>query len=89
MFATNTKKRKIQLTNELHTFEKKSMSFSDYALKIKVIWESLASINVAVDVDEKVKVCLHGLKPQCKAFKTSIQTRENIPNFSKLVSMLF
>lgn len=33
-------------------------------------------------------VCLRGLGPQYKAFKTSIQTRENIPNFADLVSML-
>ena len=88
MFATNTKARKIQLKNELHTVEKKSMSVSDYALKIKGICESLASINVAVDDDDKVEVCLRGLTPQYKAFKMSIQTRENIPNFAELVSML-
>ena len=88
MFATNTKARKIQLKNELHTVEKKSMSISDYALKIKGICESLASINVVVDDDDKVEVCLRGLTPQYKSFKTSIQTRENIPTFAELVSML-
>ncbi|MCO5546845.1 hypothetical protein L7F22_000282 [Adiantum nelumboides] len=64
MFATNTKARKIQLKNELHTIEQKNMSINDYALKIKSICESLASINVTMEDDDKVKVCLHGLKPQ-------------------------
>ena len=64
------------------------MSISDYALKIKSICESLASINVTVDDDDKVEVCLCGLGPQYKTFKTSIQTWENIPNFVDLVSML-
>ena len=61
LFSTNTKARKIQLKNELHNAEKKSMSVSDYALKIKSICESLTSINVTVDDDDKVEVCLHGL----------------------------
>ena len=64
------------------------MSISNYTLKIKSICESLASINVTVDDDDKVEVCLRGLGPQYKSFKTSIQTRENIPNFADLVSML-
>ena len=88
LFAINTKERKIQLKNELHTVEKKSMFINDYALNIKSICDSVASINVTVDDDDKVEVCLHGLGPQYKAFKTSIQTQENIPNFADLVSML-
>ena len=60
------------MKNELHTVEKKSMSISEYALKIKGICESLASINVAVYDDDKVEVCLCGLTPQYKSFKTSI-----------------
>ena len=76
LFATNTKARKIQLKNELHTVEKKNMSISDYTLKFKSICESLASINVIVDDDDKVEVCLRGLGPQYKSFKTSIQTQK-------------
>ena len=74
LFATNTKAKKIQLNNELHIVEKKSMSVSDYALKIKSIYESLPSINVTVDDDDKVEVCLHGPSPQYKAFQISIHT---------------
>ena len=48
-------------------------------LRSRVSCESLASINVAVDDDDKVEVCLRGLTPQYKAFKTSIQTREIFP----------
>jgi len=47
MFQTNTKARKLQLKQELHTVEK-DMSINDYALKIKGIVKSLASINVSV-----------------------------------------
>ena len=63
LFATNTKARKIELKNELHTTEKKNMSVSDYALKIKSICESLAYINVIVDDDDRVEVCFCGLGP--------------------------
>ena len=38
--------------------------------------------------DDKVEVCLRGLKPACKSFKTSIQTQENIPNFLHFILML-
>ena len=64
------------------------MSVNDYTLKIKNIVESLASIGVTIDDDDKVEVCLCGLGPLYKQFKTSIQTRENIPNFQDLCSML-
>ena len=64
------------------------MTVNEYALKIKGIVESLASIGVAVEDDDKVEVCLRGLTPAYKQFKTSIQTWENIPNFLDLISML-
>ena len=40
-----------------------------YALKIKSICESLASINVKVEDDDKLEVCLRGLGPQYKSSK--------------------
>ncbi|MCO5551964.1 hypothetical protein L7F22_005471 [Adiantum nelumboides] len=86
--TTNTKARKIQLKNELNTVKKENLSINDYTLKIKGIVESLASIGVQVEDDDKVEVCLCGLTPAYKQFKTSIQTRENIPYFADLVPML-
>jgi hypothetical protein len=68
--------------------EKKNMSINEYSLKIKGIVESLASINVSVDDDDLVSVCLNGLGKEYKPFKTSIIVRENVPNFRDLVSML-
>ena len=41
-----------------------------------------------VDDDDKIEVCLRGLGPQYKSFATSIWTRENMPSFADLVSML-
>ncbi|MCO5566304.1 hypothetical protein L7F22_019980 [Adiantum nelumboides] len=86
--TTNTKARKIQLKNELNTVKKENLSINDYTLKIKGIVESLASIDVQVEDDDKVEVCLRGLMPAYKQFKASIQTRENIPCFANLVPML-
>ena len=86
--TTNTKARKIQLKNELNTVKKDNLSVNDYTLKIKAICESLGSIGVTVEDDDKVEVCLRGLTPAYKQFKTSIQTRENIPSFSDLIPML-
>ncbi len=88
MFQTNTKARKLQLKQKLHIVEKKNMSINEYSLKIKDIVESLASINVSVDDDDLVSVCLNGLGKEYKPFKTSIIVRENVPNFRDLDSML-
>ena len=85
---TNTKARKLQLKNELNKGKKENLSINDYTLKIKGICESLASIGVTVEDDDKVEVCLRGLTPAYKQFKTSIQTRENIPSFADLIPML-
>ena len=86
--TTNTKARKLQLKDELNTVKKENLSINDYTLKIKGICESLASIGVSVDDDDKVEVCLRGLTPAYKQFKTAIQTRENIPTFADLIPML-
>ena len=88
LFAVNTKARKLQLKTELNTLGKGKMLVNEYALKIKSICESLASINVKVEDDNKVEICLRGLEPQYKSFKTSILTRDSIPSFVNLVSML-
>lgn len=72
MYETNTKARKLQLKDELNTVEKKSLSINDYALKIKGICESLASIGFTMDDDDKIEVCLCGLGLAYKQFKTSI-----------------
>ncbi|MCO5611286.1 hypothetical protein L7F22_065538 [Adiantum nelumboides] len=83
-----TTEQEGQLKNELNTIKKENLSINDYTLKIKDIVESLASIAVQVEDDDKVEVCLRGLTPAYKQFKTSIQTRKNIPCFSDLIPML-
>ena len=64
LFVVNTKARKLQLKTELNTLEKGKMPVNEYALKIKSMCESLASINVKVEDDVKVEVCFRGLGPQ-------------------------
>ncbi|MCO5549891.1 hypothetical protein L7F22_003366 [Adiantum nelumboides] len=86
--ATNTRARKIQLKNELNTIKKGDLSMNDYTLKIKALCDSLSSIGVAVDDDDKVEACLCDLGNAYKQFKTSICTREIIPHFLELSSLL-
>ncbi|MCO5547562.1 hypothetical protein L7F22_044528 [Adiantum nelumboides] len=86
--ANNIRARKIQLKNELNTIKLEDLSMNDYTLKIKALCESLSSIGVAVDDDDKVEACLCGLGNACKQFKTSIHTSKNIPNFLELSSLL-
>ena len=47
-------------------------------MKIKSLCESLASIGVTIDDDDKVEVDLHSLGNAYKQFKTSIRTWEKI-----------
>ncbi|MCO5612402.1 hypothetical protein L7F22_066669 [Adiantum nelumboides] len=53
--ATNTRARKIQLKNELNTIKKGDLSMNDYTLKIKALCESLSSIGVTMNDDDKVE----------------------------------
>ncbi|MCO5551579.1 hypothetical protein L7F22_005084 [Adiantum nelumboides] len=59
--ATNARVRKIQLKNELNTIKKGYISVNDYTFNIKALCESLYSIGVAMDDDDKVEACLRGL----------------------------
>ena len=60
------------MKTDLNTVERKNQSINEYTLKIKNICENLASINAPVDDDDKIEVCLHGLRLQYKPFATSI-----------------
>ena len=64
------------------------MSVSDYTAKIKSICDSLGSININVDEDEMVQVCLGGLAQRFNLLRTTILGRENPPLFFDLQSML-
>ena len=57
------------------------MSVSDYTAKIKSICYSLCSINVKIDEDEMVQVCLGGLAQRFNPLRTTILARENPPSF--------
>ncbi|MCO5574595.1 hypothetical protein L7F22_028383 [Adiantum nelumboides] len=61
---------------------------NDYILKIKALCESLSSIGVVVDDDDKVEACIRCLGNAYKQFKTSIRTRKNIIHFLELSSLL-
>ena len=86
--VTNTKVRKLYLKIELNRIEKKYMLVNDYAMKIMNICEFLAFVDMTVEIKDKVEVCLYGLTPEYKQLRTSIQTRENIPTFNDLASLL-
>ena len=64
------------------------MSMADYTSKIKDICDSLTSVDVNVEEDEMVQVCLGGLELKFGAFRTAICTRENTLSFFDLQSML-
>ncbi|MCO5571419.1 hypothetical protein L7F22_025159 [Adiantum nelumboides] len=86
--ANNTRARKTQLKNELNTIKQGQLTVNDYTLKIKALCESLSSIGVAMDDDNKVEACLHGLGYAYMQFKTYIHTREKNPIILELSSLL-
>ena len=66
----------------------RDLSVADYTLKIKDICDSLASIDVNVEEGEMVQICVGGLASKFGAFRTVVCTRENMPSFFDLQSML-
>ena len=71
----------------MNNIQQKDMSVSDYTAKIKSICDSLGSININVDEDEMVQVCLGGLAQRFDPIRTTILVRENPPSFFDLQSM--
>ena len=78
----------MYLKKELNRIEKKYLLVNDYAMKIMNICEFLASIGMTVEIKDKVEVFLYGLTPEYKQLRTLIQTRESIPTFNDLASLL-
>ena len=70
IFAANTSARKLQLRQELNNIQQKDMSVSDYTAKIKSVCYSVGSINVNIDDDEMVQICLGGIAPRFGAMRT-------------------
>ena len=64
------------------------MTVIEYTMKIKETSEALGSINVMLDEEEMVQVCLGGLLQRYGPIRTEICTREKPPTFFDLQSML-
>ena len=57
------------------------MSIDSYTLKIKELCDSLGSINVNIDDDEMVQICLSGLAPRFDAIRSAVLAMGNPPSF--------
>ena len=57
-------------------------------MKIKDICDSLVSIDVNIEEDKMVHICLGGLASKIGAFRIVVCTRENMSSFLDLQSML-
>ena len=88
IFTTNTTVRKLQLRQELNNMQQRDMSITNYTLKIKELCDALGSINVVIDDDEMVRICLEGLAPRFSTIRSAILARENQPSFFDLQSIL-
>ena len=88
VFEVNTKVRKLQLKSELNQVSRNNLSIKDYALKIKSIVEALGPFKVTVEDDDIVCACLDGLGEEYVHFRSSMNTRDDIPKFTDLISML-
>ena len=80
----NTKVRKLQLKTELNTVKRGNLCINDYALKITGIVEALGSIGVIVEDDDIVCAMLEGLGDAYSNFKSSMNTRDDVPGFKEL-----
>ena len=68
IFSTTMTVKKLQLKEELSNARQKDQSVADYMARIKEICDSLASINVTIEEDEMVQICLGGLASKFRAF---------------------
>ncbi|MCO5564944.1 hypothetical protein L7F22_018614 [Adiantum nelumboides] len=84
----HTRVKKLHLKTELNTVKRSNMSINDYASKIKVIKNSLGSTGITIDDDDVIATTLEGLGSKCKNFKSSMNTRADVPDFTKLTNML-
>ena len=84
----NTKVTKLQLKTELNIVKRESFCINDYALKIKGIVKSLGSIGIIIDDDGIVYAMLEGLGDAYSNFKSSMNSRDDVPSFTELTSIL-
>ena len=68
--------------------QQRDMSITCYTLKIKELCDALGLINVVIDDDEMVQICLGGLAPRFGLIRSAILPRENTPSFFDLQSIL-
>ena len=64
------------------------MYVTDYTTKVKEICDALRSINVTVDEDEMVQICLGGLAQRYGPIWTTIFTQEKLPSILDLMVMV-
>ena len=64
------------------------MAIGSYTLKIKELCDSLELINVNINDDEMMQICLRRLAPRFGAIRSTILARENRPSFFDLQLML-
>ena len=57
------------------------MAINSDTLKIKELCNSLRLINVNIDDDEMVQICLGGKAPRFRAIRSAVLARENLPSF--------
>ena len=81
IFVANTAARKLQLRQELNNIQQRDMSITSYTLKIKELCDSLSSVNVNIDDDEIVQICLSGLASCFDAIRSAILATKNPPSF--------
>ena len=84
LLAVNTMACKLQLRQELNNIQQKDMFVSNYTAKIKSICDSLGSININVDEDDMVEICLGGLAQRFDPLRTAILAREIPPSLINL-----
>ena len=79
---------KLQLRQELNNIQQQDMSITDYTPKMKEICDTLDSINVTVDEDEMVQICIGGLAQRYGPIWTTICSQEKPLSFFDLELML-
>ncbi|KAF7831318.1 Retrovirus-related Pol polyprotein from transposon TNT 1-94 [Senna tora] len=75
-FANQTQARHRQLSTQLRSTKKGSLSMSDYLLKLKKVVDALASIDQPITDRDYIETILHGLPSEYEGFITSFSLKD-------------
>ncbi|KAL0918373.1 hypothetical protein M5K25_010377 [Dendrobium thyrsiflorum] len=85
---SSNRSRVIQLKNELHNLQMKTLTMSQYLTQIKTIVDNITASGAVLDQEDILLYTLNSLPPSYNAFKTAIRTMLHPIDLDTIYSLL-